>query len=202
MKRPATEERTSDDKACKAETGKTRAEWFAAIDKSGSTGRAAVGKFLQAAKVDAWWIITLTVDHEAANGIVEKDGRPKGYSVCSTKSVAASASRTYQALTTAKDLSVWFGPGATIDATEGGALGDKDGAKGRITKLRPDKALVFTWETPKFAAGSVVEILVQPKGDKTGLVVNHTRVEGRHEADHVREMWSEALNRLKAHLEG
>jgi len=46
-----------------------------------------------------------------------------------------------------------------------------------------------------------VEILVQPKGDKTGLVVNHTRVAGRRDADDVREAWAQALNRLKAHLE-
>ena len=79
MKRPPRDARPSDDGTCREETGRSRAEWFNAIDESGATGRAAVGKFLLSQKIDAWWIATLTVDYEAAKGIVEKDGAPKGY---------------------------------------------------------------------------------------------------------------------------
>ncbi|MDQ8165390.1 MAG: SRPBCC domain-containing protein [Gemmatimonadota bacterium] len=201
MKRPSTPERKTDDKACKAETGKSKAEWFAAIDKGGAGGRAVVGKLLQTAKVDPWWITVLSVEYEAAQKTVEKDGKPKGYSICSTKSVAANAAKTWKALTTSAELAKWFGSGATMEATEGGALRDKDGVSGTVTKVRPEKALVFTWDAD-WAAGSTVEVLVQPKGDKTGLVVNHTRIQTRADADAVREAWSQALNALKTHIEG
>lgn len=201
MKRDAGTARKHDDKTCKAETGRTRAEWFAAIDKAGAAGRSAVGKFLQGEKVEAWWITTLMVDHEAAKGIVEKDGRPKGYSICSTKTVAVPPARTFKALTTSAELSKWFGPGASIDAKEGGTISDKEGVRGTVKKLKPDKAIVFTWETPGFATNSQVEVLVQPKGDKTGLVVNHTRVQTVEDADAVRAAWGQALTRLKEHLE-
>jgi uncharacterized protein YndB with AHSA1/START domain len=201
MKRPSTPARTTDDKACKAETGKTKAEWFAAIEKAGASGRAESGKVLQAAKVDPWWATVLLVEHEAAKKAVEKDGKPKGYSICSTKSVAANAAKTWKALTTSAELAKWFGTGATMNAKEGGAVSDKDGVTGKVTKVRPEKALVFSWEA-SWAPGSQVEILVQPKGDKTGLVVNHTRIQSRADADAVREAWAQALNALKAHIEG
>ena len=202
MKREATTARKNDDRTCKAETGRTRAEWFARIEKVGATGRSAIGKFLLSEKVDAWWITTLTVDYEAAKGIVEKDGRPKGYSICSTKTVGTPPARTFKALTTPADLAKWFGPGASIEAKEGAAIRDKDGVRGTMKKVKPYKAIVFTWDTPGFAEGSQVEVLVQPKGDKTGLVVNHTRVATREDADAVRAAWEQALIRLKEHLEG
>lgn len=201
MKKPNISERKTDDKSCKAETGKSKAEWFAMLDSAGAEGRAAAGKVLQAAKVDPWWLTVLLVEHEAARKAVEKDGKPKGYSICSTKSVAADAATTWKALATSAGLTKWFGGGATIEAREGGALRDADGVTGTVTKVRAEKALVFTWDAD-WAAGSQVEVLVQPKGDKTGLVVNHTRIQGRADADAVREAWSQALNALKAHLEG
>jgi uncharacterized protein YndB with AHSA1/START domain len=201
VKREPTNVRKTDDKTCKADTGRTRAEWFAAINKAAATGRSAVGKFLQGEKVEAWWTTALMVEYEAANGIVEKDGRPKGYSICSTKTVAALPSRTFKALTSSAELSKWFGPGASIDASEGGAIADKDGVRGTVKKVKPDKAIVFTWDTPGLAAGSLVEILVQPKGEKTGLVVNHTRVATAEDADAVRASWAKALDRLKGYLE-
>src|SRR5262245_58758937 len=131
MKRPNNPERKSDDKTCKAETGKTRAEWFAAIDKSGAEGRASVGKWLQAQKVDPWWNSTIAIDYEAAKGIVEKDGRPRGYSICSTKSVDADAKRTWKAITGKPGL-VW----------------------GAVKKVRPEKAIVYSWDVAKFGEGS------------------------------------------------
>jgi uncharacterized protein YndB with AHSA1/START domain len=201
MKRTTSEARATDDMACRTATGRTKVQWFEAIDASGADGRAGIGKFLQGEKVDPWWIGTLTVEFEAARGIVEKDGRPRGYSICSTKTVDATAPRVFRALTTSADLAAWFGGGATIAAKEGGAIADRDGRLGQVTRVRPDKALAFTWDAAGFGEGSRVEVLVQPKGTKTGLVVNHTRIAARHDADELRGMWEGALQRLKAHLE-
>lgn len=201
MKRPQVTQRPSDDKAAVTETGQSRAEWFKTIEKEGASGRAAIGKALLAKKVDPWWITTLTVDYEAHAGLVEKDGRPKGYSICVTKSVAVPIPRAYQAFTTASDLNKWFGPGTVLSAREGGEFSNADGNRGTLKKMRPDKALVYTWDTPGFAEGSQVEVLFQAKGDKSGLVVNHTRVTARNEADEIRAGWDAALTQLKAYLE-
>jgi uncharacterized protein YndB with AHSA1/START domain len=201
MKRPTIDPRPTDDRTIERETGLSRAQLFKLLASAGS-GRSALGKALQAKKIDAALIPTLIVDFEAHAGIVEKDGRPKGYSVCATKSVGASATRAFKAFTSPADLDKWFGTKTTIAAKEGGVFANADGNRGTITKLRPDKAIVFTWETAGFAEGSQVEVLFQPKGDKCGLVVNHTRVMTRREYDEVREMWGQALGQLKSHLEG
>jgi uncharacterized protein YndB with AHSA1/START domain len=202
MKRPSIAARQADEKSLVRETGKSRSEWFKLIDKSGASGRAAVGKVLLAHKVDAWWLSTLVVEYEGHAGIVEKDGRPKGYSICSTKSLKAPVGRVFKAFTTAADLDKWFGAKTSIAAKEGGAFTNGDGNIGTIEKVRPDKALVYTWSTKGFAERSRVEALFQPKGAGCGVVLNHTRLMTRREADEVRAMWEEALNNLKRYLDG
>lgn len=201
MKRPDAAARAADDATLKKDTGQDRKAWFAAIDAEGASGRAAIGKFLQARKVDPWWIGTITVDYEAARGLTEKDGRPKGYSLCVTKSVAVPVARAFAAFTTAGDLDEWFGKGTRVKAEPGGTLENADGNRATFTKVRPDKAVVLSWDTAGFGPGSQIEVLFQPKGDKTGLVVNHTRVETRADADALRSAWEDALGRLKAFLE-
>ena len=201
MRIPTLTPRDTSDAALQRETGRSRAEWLAVIEASGADGRTAIGRMLQGEKLDPAWIPVLLVDHEARAGIVEKDGRPKGYSICATKTVSADAARAYDAFTTAADLDAWFGAGTSVAARDGGELSNVDGNRATFTKLRPGKTLVLTWSTPDLAPGSVIEVLFQPKGDKTGLVVNHTRIHSAHEADTVRAMWATALGALKAHLE-
>jgi hypothetical protein len=76
----------------KTATGKTWEEWFSILDKRGgiAKGRRDIGNFLFGeCKVDPWWSATINVEYEAARGVVEKDGRPKGYMICVTKTIAA-----------------------------------------------------------------------------------------------------------------
>jgi uncharacterized protein YndB with AHSA1/START domain len=202
MKTPEVPQRPADDATLKRETGRDRREWFALVDASGATGRAAVGKVLQAEKLDPWWITTLLIDYENAKDIREKDGRPKGYSLCMTKTINASVETVYDAFVTGSQLSAWFAPDSRLTAEVGGALESGDGDRATVLKLRPQKAVVLRWDTPELAPATEVEILFQPKDSKCGVVVNHNRVQTRHEADRVRSAWEQALTRLKQHLEG
>jgi uncharacterized protein YndB with AHSA1/START domain len=80
---------------------------------------------------------------------------------------------------------------------EGDAWENGDGNRGIVRKLRAPKSVVLTWDTPGFAEGSVIEALFQPKGAGCGVVVNHTRIATRDDADAARAMWDEALVRLR-----
>ena len=201
MKRPKLTTRPIDDRAMTKETGHPRSEWFKEIERTKADGRSSIGKALLAKKVDAWWITVITVEYEAHAGIVEKDSRPKGYSLCITKTVAAPVSRVFKSFTVPRELDKWFGASNEMEARDGGSYRNADGNKGSVRKVRPDKALVLSWDAAGFAEGSQVEVLFQPKADACGIVVNHTRVMTRHEADEVRAMWGEALDRLKSLLE-
>jgi uncharacterized protein YndB with AHSA1/START domain len=66
-------------------------------------------------------------------------------------------------------------------------------------RVRPNKDLRLSFENPLFSAPTQVDVQFQDKGKgKTGLLVNHTRIQTRAEADALRTAWAQALDRLKA----
>jgi hypothetical protein len=83
----------SDEAAAKKATGRTLGEWFQLLDAAGGPGRGRreIGQELMTTyKLDPWWASTINVGYEAAHGLLEKDGRAKGYTICASKSVKAS----------------------------------------------------------------------------------------------------------------
>jgi len=193
------------EEACKSTTGKTLQEWFAELDKLGgpSMGRKRINDFIYTQhKVDAWWAATINSLYETARGVVEKDGRAKGFNICVTKTIAAPIDRVYAAWADPGLLSKWFGEDTVADVADGGRYANKDGDTGVYKRVRPCKDLRFTWENPAHQP-SIVDVSFSHKGNgKTGLLVNLDRVQGREEADGLRKGWGEAVERLKALLEG
>jgi len=79
---------------------------------------------------------------------------------------------------------------------------NKDGDKGSFLRVRENKDIRMSFENKNFSAPTQVDVQFQDKGKgKTGLLVNHTRIQTREEADGLRAAWAEALDRLKAHCE-
>src|SRR5262245_6632334 len=114
----------------KRETGKSWDAWFKLVDAMGGAtlGRKAVTEALMRDHgLAAWWAQTIAVDWEAARKVHLKDGRPKGYFICVTKTIAAPAERIFDAFGDQKQLSTWLGAGATATFKEGGAFATADG---------------------------------------------------------------------------
>lgn len=189
-----------DDASARQHTGKSLKEWFALMDEKGgpAAGRRVLGDFLfKEQKVDAWWVTTLIVEYEAARGVVEKDGKPKGYNICVTKSVGAQPAAIFDALC---DPAVLFGEAAAAEFKEGGAIDDGNGHRGVFKKLAPAKTLRFTWTGGHHHDTELIEIKFTPGGAKTSVVLNHDRINGRAAADGMRAAWAASLDRLKAKL--
>ncbi len=187
--------------AAKSETGKTLDEWFAVLDKQDGLkqGRRANNNYLAEQKVDFWWCTTIAVEYERHHDLRKKDGLFEGYFVCSTKTIAAPPADVYKACANAADLSKWFGPGTKADVKDGGSYENKDGDKGKFLRVRPGKDLRLTFENAGCSSPTQVDIQFQDKGKgKTGLLVNHTRIQTRAEADGLRAAWAGALDQLKA----
>lgn len=166
------------------ETGRTPEEWFTLIDTrlESSPGRKAVGDFLfKEMKVDAWWTTTLAVGYEAARGIVEKDGRPRGYNICVTKAIAAPPDKVFALIADAK----WAGADTKV----------------AVQKATPGKRIRFVLEGAGHPSGELVEIKLTASGAKCSIVLNHERIQDRGRADGLREAWGELLNGWKASLE-
>lgn len=190
--------------ASKAATGKTLDEWYVYLDKFDGIkkGRREITNHLFGElKIDTWWTSAIAVEYERERGVKEKDGRQKGYFICSTKTINAPVEKVYAAWASADALSKWFGEGTQAKIEDGGTFSNPDGNKGEYKRVRENQDLRFTWNGAEDE--SLVDVQFQDKGNgKTGLLVNHDRLQTRAEADGVRAAWAEALNRLKATLEG
>lgn len=195
----------SDEASARVATGKSLGEWFALLDDHGGPelGRREIGHHLHSSyKLDPWWISTLNIEYEAAHGVVEKDGRPKGYTICATKSIKAAPQACFAAFADAKSLDAWLGPKHELDFKDGGSLANADGNRAAIRKINPGKTIRMVWQQADAATGTLVEIKLQPAGAKTTVMITHDRLQTRGEADGFRRAWGEALNRLRTRLEG
>ena len=204
MKIDLAADHASDEKSAKAATGRSLGEWFALLDAFGGPGkgRREIGQHLHDVhKVDPWWAATINIGYEAAHGIVEKDGRARGYTICATKSVKATPEACHAAFASAAALDAWLGPKHQLDLRDGGSLANADGNRALVKKVNPGKSIRLVWQQPDAAPDTPVEVKFQPAGAKTTVMVTHERLQTREEADGFRRAWGAALDRLKTRLE-
>lgn len=107
----------------------------------------------------------------------------------------------------------WQGTAAALEARPGGALAvamgasTEAGARGAFVALEPPYRLVFTWGWLNAPFGEVppgsttVEVVLQPEGDGTRLVLTHSGIPAGLEPFHD-EGWAVYLGRLGVVLEG
>lgn len=193
------------DAVTKERTGKTLKQWFALLDEFGGPekGRRELVNHLYGEEmVDEWWATTIVVEYELAKGVTEKDGQPKGYSICSTKTITAPLDAVFSAFGDTRMLDRWLGPKTRAAFQEKGKLENLDGDRITFQRIRANKDLRFSWDHATRAPGSQVEVLFADKGSgKTSITLNHTRIQKRRDADEMRVAWGSALDALKALLE-
>jgi len=204
MKVESKSEHPMTERDAKAATGRGWEEWYRVLDESGgpAPGRRAITERLaKEFGLAPWWAQTVAVEYERARALHEKDGRPKGYAICVTKTIAAPAERVFDAFGDPAVMSGWLGAGARAAFEEGGAFATSDGNRGRYTKVSRPRTLRFVWEDDDPAAVSTVELKLTPNGAKTGLVLNHERIQSRAHADGLRAAWGGAIEKLKRMVE-
>lgn len=167
--------------ACLAATGKTLDEWAKVIGDhseiatkrreaihfvADTTGRSVEG---------IWWATTIWVEYEKRAGRVQKDGRPEGYNICCTKSIAAPIENVQKSLE--KEFK-------------------------NITRVRDGKDIRAVWRTEGVDADTDVDVTMKEVGNKVAIALMHQRIGSREEADGLRNYWTERLAALKSSLEG
>ena len=190
--------------SCKSATCKTLAEWFRALDEHGGValGRRNLSKWIEHEhQVELWWATTITNEYEIARGDLAKDGKPKGYSICPTKSIKASPKDCYAAFATAKALDGWFGPKHEVDMRDGGQWRNGDGNRATIKKVNAGRNIRLLAEDDGLTLPAPVEIKFTPNGANCTVMISVERLQTRAEADGYRRAWGEALDRLKASIE-
>lgn len=205
MKRTQIETPEISDAAVKAKTGKTLKAWFAELDQAGGleTGRRElVNAIYEAANKDTWWSVTLVVEYERAKGQKRRTASRRAIRSAPPRRSRRRSRRVFAAFGDAPQLDRWLGPKTVLDFKEGGSFSNGDGDRGTFKKILANKDIKLTWESEKLAPGTAVEVLFADKvKGKTGITLNHTRIQSRRDADRVREAWSAALEQLKTLLE-
>jgi uncharacterized protein YndB with AHSA1/START domain len=190
--------------SCKSATGKTLAEWFKALDRHGGValGRRHLSQWMEREhQVETWWAATITNEYEIARGDLAKDGRPKGYSICPTRSIKASPQVCYAAFASAGALDTWYGPRNELELRDGGHWRNADGNRATFKKVNAGKNVRMIAEDPGLTLPTPVEIRFTPSGAHCTVMIRIERLQTRAEADGYRRAWGEALDRLKKHVE-
>ncbi len=138
--------------------------------------------------------VGLTVKTVVSGGLVLKE-----------VTISATPSRTFRALTEPSQLNGWFTHAAEVDLRVGGRYSNGDHDQGKFLEVLQNKRLRFTWDNPRHAKGSVVEILLTGRKGKTLATLLHYGFHRRSDLEHYgsgTSGWDWALDNLKAHLEG
>jgi uncharacterized protein YndB with AHSA1/START domain len=176
---------TSDEAVMRA-TGKSWAEWLALLDAAG--GREMNHKQLVAhlrayTGVSSWWQQQLTVGYEQSRGLRARHQMADGYQISRSRTVAAPAAAVYHAWADDVTCARWL-PDAVFT----------------VRKATPPKSLRLTWAGAAGTDGTVVEVALADKGDRTAVTVQHNKLPDAAAAERMKAYWAEALGRLEDYL--
>ncbi len=171
------------DAAVQAKTGRTWAEWFAALDQSGAarlTHKEIVAVVRDRFGAGPWWQQMVTVTYEQARGLRAKHETAGGYQVSITRTYAVPLERLYHAWATARARGRWLAaPGL---AQRG---------------LTAGKSVRFA-----LAGGSRVEARFYARGEgRSQVQVQHSGLPNAAAVKRQRAFWTEALGALRGRLE-
>jgi uncharacterized protein YndB with AHSA1/START domain len=193
------------DEAVQAKTGKGWDEWFALLDAWGAAdkGHAPAAKHLaEVHGLSGWWAQMVTVEYERARGLREVGQKGEQFVATVQRTIRTSPETAYAALTEPSHLSQWLAEDAQAELWVGGHYENKDGDRGEFLRLDPPNRLKYTWENPKHAPDTVVEIWVSPKGEEKSQVrLEHSRLRNREEFEDLKKGWGWALDSLRSYLE-
>jgi len=133
--------------AVHAKTGRTWAEWIAALDKAGAAAwpHKKIAEFVHDEfDCPPWWGQMVTVGYEQAKGLRVKNQTASGYNATASKTIAVPITQLYKAWTDPKVRDRWL-------------VGAK---KMVIRKATPNRSLRIAWTDGTTA----VAVMFYPKG--------------------------------------
>jgi uncharacterized protein YndB with AHSA1/START domain len=193
------------DESVRRRTGKAWPEWFRILDRwrANRKSHPEIASYLREEHgLNGWWSQMVTVGYERARGLREVHQVQSGFQISVSRVIGASAHRAFEAFTAVADLSRWFTKRARLDLRPGGKYSNADGDRGEYRTIRPPSLLRFTWDNPKQAPGTLVEVHIATKGPQRSTVaVVHSKLASRKQADEMKQGWSWALDSLRSYLE-
>ena len=165
----------------KSRTGKSWDQWFTILDEAGAeklSHKEIVRIVAAQGDVSGWWQQSVTVAYEQARGLREKHEKPEGYEISKSKTIHAGSDELFEDFVDEGRRSQWLG---------------EEGVEIRTT--RPTEGVRLTWPD-----GSAVEVRLYEKGEKTQVVVQHSKLPDSETAAQMKEYWNEKLENLAGRL--
>lgn len=169
--------------AVKKATGKTWAEWFAALDKAGAgklPHKEIVLRLQRAHQLADWWGQMVTVGYEQARGLRLKHQKSDGFEVSVARTIAAPVDRAFAAWRDASQREQWL-PRTPLT----------------VRKATPHKSIRILWPDQ-----TLLSVNFWPKGPlKCQVVPQHGKLPAPETAEKMKAFWSAKLDALAAFLE-
>jgi hypothetical protein len=170
------------DAAVRLKTGKTWAQWFAALDKDGARElkhRAIAQSLFDTYHVGPWWSQMATVEYERARGLRAKHEKAGGFSVSASRTIAAPLEDVFAAAADAKQRRSWFPKGRL-----------------KVTSQTKDKYFRGQWN-----GAARLDIGFYPKGKgKSQIAIQVDKLADRASVEAERAAFKKALEKLEALL--
>jgi uncharacterized protein YndB with AHSA1/START domain len=170
--------------AVKAKTGRTWAEWIAALDQAGAADwpHKKIAEFVHDEfGCPSWWGQMVTVGYEQAKGLRVKHQTATGYNASASKTIAVPVAKLYKAWADQKVRNQWL-------------IGAK---KMVIRKATPNKSMRITWTD----GATSVEVGFYSKGaGKSQMAVQHSKLAGVKDVEMMKKCWKGALDKLESQL--
>ncbi len=193
------------DEAVRAKTGRSWEQWFRVLDRwdARAKGHSAAAKHLaERHGIGPWWSHMITARYDQDRGLRQRYEGRRGFEISVSRVIAAPARRVFECWLKPSDLSEWFTSGARVEPRVGGRYRNRDGDRGEFLAIRPHRRIRFTWENPKHAPGSEVEVAIASRGrGRVTATLTHSKLAARRHAEMMREAWSWALDSLRSSVE-
>ena len=184
-------------------TGHGWDHWFKILDafdvvKHGHSKAAA--HLVDAHGVSGWWAQSISVRYEQERGLrdVGQQG-DKLYAVSVQRTFDAPVARVWRALTDLAERRQWGGEGDHPPVVEGGTFTGADGSSGKFLNVVPNARIRHTWQRPG-CQPEQIEWTLTPKGDKTTVRFQHTKIVEKAAADQFKPMWTKAVEGLRDYV--
>lgn len=170
--------------AVKKATGRDWDEWFALLDadEAHRLSHPEIATLLSRKHgAPDWWSQMITVGFEQERGLRDKHQVSDGFAASASKTINVARERLFEAWSDESLRAQWL-PNAPLS----------------VRKATAPKSLRISWE-----GGASVDVELYAKGEaKSQVSVQHTRLVDAEAVAAMKAFWSDALARLKAHLEG
>jgi hypothetical protein len=168
-------------RAVKEKSGKSRAEWFAILDKAGAKGwkHHDISAYLRDREgVSPWWSQMISVDYERERGIRQLFQKCDGaFSASASRTVSVPLSRLFRVWADEQMRRKWMGK-----------------ANLEVTTTTKNKYFRAKWDGGK----SRLSVGFYARGQgKSQVAVDHEKLTDPKECARMKVYWSEALDRLE-----